>query len=358
MAKSLSNLPTLEVFVVDESTTTNLDKKWITWLEDFDIYVIANGVTQDAQKCALLLHLAGKDVKEIFKTLKDGTEKYEDMCAKLTAYFQPKKNVTYERYVFKQAVQLRDESSINFITRLKRLAESCSFTNLDEAVKDQFISSCSSSKLRQKLLREQDVTLDRCIEHARAQEIAKAQSEEMSSQQTHTLDAEKEIVNKIHNSRYRNPKQSSKYDKQKHQPDKLCYRCGDKFVKNHQLSCRAMGKTCYKCNGKNHLSPCCKSKSKITKKANHVDLSTEQSDTESEESFAIQHTVNGITNSKQKVKNTSLKIDGVETKFIVDTGSTVNIIDKNTYEQLRKYNRKLILKKITSKNSPLRVKTD
>jgi len=37
-------------------------------LEDFDIYLIANGATQDTQTCALILHLGRKDVKEIFKT--------------------------------------------------------------------------------------------------------------------------------------------------------------------------------------------------------------------------------------------------------------------------------------------------
>jgi len=147
-------LATLEAFVVEESVTTNLDKKWITWLEDFDIYLVANGVTQDTHKCVLLLHLGGNgnDVKEIFKTPKEGTEKYRDICKKLTDYFQPKKNITYKRYVFKQAVKLKDESSINFITRLRGFAESCNFTDPAEAVKDQFILSCSSTRLRQKLL--------------------------------------------------------------------------------------------------------------------------------------------------------------------------------------------------------------
>lgn len=81
-------------------------------------------------------------------------------CKKLTKNFQPKKNITYERYVFKQAVQLKDESSINFITRLRGLAESCNFTDPGQAVKDQFISSCSSTRLRQKLLREECITLN------------------------------------------------------------------------------------------------------------------------------------------------------------------------------------------------------
>ena len=63
MAKSISGLPVLEPFVVESNVTTNLDKKWMDWLEDFKIYLVASGITQDQQKGAVLLHLAGKDIK-------------------------------------------------------------------------------------------------------------------------------------------------------------------------------------------------------------------------------------------------------------------------------------------------------
>lgn len=70
MAKAISNLPGLEQFIINENDTTNIDKRWEIWREDFELYLMATGVTQVAQKKALLLHLAGKDIKEIYKTLK------------------------------------------------------------------------------------------------------------------------------------------------------------------------------------------------------------------------------------------------------------------------------------------------
>ena len=58
---------------------------------------MATGDTQEAQKKALLLHLAGKDIKEIYKTLKgNDTDQYIAMCEKLDQHFKPKKNITYE----------------------------------------------------------------------------------------------------------------------------------------------------------------------------------------------------------------------------------------------------------------------
>ena len=62
MAKAIINLPSLLPLFVEEIFTTNLSKKWEEWLDDFNIYLHATGITQAQQKVLLLL-LAGKDVK-------------------------------------------------------------------------------------------------------------------------------------------------------------------------------------------------------------------------------------------------------------------------------------------------------
>ena len=41
---------------------------WTEWNAEFELYVAATGVTDKLQKRALLLHLAGLGVREIFKT--------------------------------------------------------------------------------------------------------------------------------------------------------------------------------------------------------------------------------------------------------------------------------------------------
>ena len=130
MARNISNLPAVEPFIVDD--TQNLDKRWENWREDFSTYLLATGITQEAQKKALLLHLSGKQIKEIYKP---ETDDFEGMCLKLDNYFRPKKNITYERYIFKEAKQKQHETAMYYVTRLRSLAESCSFHNLSESVK-------------------------------------------------------------------------------------------------------------------------------------------------------------------------------------------------------------------------------
>lgn len=66
MVKVLDNIPGIEQFIVEKSDTTNLAKNQATWKADFNLFVVASGITNNDQKKALLLHMAGKEVKEIY----------------------------------------------------------------------------------------------------------------------------------------------------------------------------------------------------------------------------------------------------------------------------------------------------
>ena len=67
----MQNIPSVEPFLVDKSITTNLDKKWNSYVDEFELFIVASGVTDKKQKLALLLHLGGKDLREIYKTVKE-----------------------------------------------------------------------------------------------------------------------------------------------------------------------------------------------------------------------------------------------------------------------------------------------
>ena len=82
------------------------------------------------------------------------------MCEKLDQYFKQKKNITYERYIIKNIKQNEEESTVSFVTRLRKQAEYCAFSNVAEAVKDQFISECHSVKLKQKFLKDREINID------------------------------------------------------------------------------------------------------------------------------------------------------------------------------------------------------
>jgi len=56
--KLMSNIPAVEQFHISKSTTTNLDKQWKLYMDEFELFILASGITDNPQKLALLLHLA------------------------------------------------------------------------------------------------------------------------------------------------------------------------------------------------------------------------------------------------------------------------------------------------------------
>ena len=106
--------------------------------------------------------IGGTEVKENYKTVQDSQNKYHDVVHKLDVHFNPKKNLSYERYSIKICKQNRGEDCSVYTTRLKKMGETCEYENLNTEVKDQSIMSCTSTKMREKLLLEQDINLDIC----------------------------------------------------------------------------------------------------------------------------------------------------------------------------------------------------
>ena len=78
---------------------------------------------------------------------------------KLNEHFNVKKNIPYERSVFREAKQERNESLDQFITRLRKLTTYSEYgNNINDEIRDQVIHTRKSTKLRTRLLQEQDLT--------------------------------------------------------------------------------------------------------------------------------------------------------------------------------------------------------
>ncbi len=98
MAKVL-DLPAIPPFSVSE--TSSLAQRWDKWTKSLDYYIRASGISDQKQKRAILLHLAGPEVQEIFETLPDTGDDYKTALEKLNEHFNPCKNIAVERHVFR-----------------------------------------------------------------------------------------------------------------------------------------------------------------------------------------------------------------------------------------------------------------
>ena len=97
-------LPAVAPFSVSSEYTT-LGQRWEKWVQSLEFFLAASNITDSSRKRAVLLHLAGPEVQDIFLTLTDTGVAYETALAKLTEYFTPKKNIPLERHLFRQVSQ-------------------------------------------------------------------------------------------------------------------------------------------------------------------------------------------------------------------------------------------------------------
>ena len=209
----------------------SLAAKWRLWIEDFEMFILASGITDPKRKRALLLYQAGQRVREIFRQLQDtGTEAdYDTAKTKLQEYFEPQHNRRYAVYRFRQAKQEAHETLDQFHTRLRSLAQTCNFHDVDFEIEQQIITAGTSSRIRKRALRDPTYDLKAILLEGRRTEQSAYQSREIESQQP-TQDDLHKINSKLSNTQsYRTT---------------TCRNCGGTY--SHEGQCPAQGKQCRK----------------------------------------------------------------------------------------------------------------
>ena len=101
----------------------DLVNDWEFFKQQWTDYEVATGLDKQEQKIRLATFRStmGKECLQIFLNLKLTTEEQQDIdeCIKaLEAYFKPKRNVVYERYLFNMCQQNSGETVDSYVSRL------------------------------------------------------------------------------------------------------------------------------------------------------------------------------------------------------------------------------------------------
>ena len=320
-----------------KSEPSSLGTRWIKWKRSFVYYLEAKGIEKDKQKKALLLHCAGSDAEDIFSTLTDpgpvgeqDTE-YQKAVRTLDAYFKPQVNTPFERHVFRQAKQKTDETLDQYLTRLSQLAENCAFGDVkDEQIRDQFINKCRSHNLRKKLLESGGtLALKRAQEIARAMEAAENQAKSIE----HDFKSGTGSVNTV-GARRKTPNTGAT-GKQS-----TCFRRGKegRYHYGRDPMCKAGQASCNKCNKVGHFA-----KVRKTKTAGHAEEKLKKDSKYS----GRKGNVRQVSKDKyytfmvnflgHQAPTFDIELGGVELKdVLVDSGSTCNVVDRETWDDLKR----------------------
>jgi hypothetical protein len=337
------NLPPVPPFDVDEDVQS-LGLRWSRWLQRFDNYLLAADIKTDARKKAVLLHLAGERVYEIYLTLEDDqatSTTYDELKEKLVSKFAPKKNREYERFRFRKAAQNSTETLDQYYTRLRQLSTNCEFDHRDDELKSQLVLGCRSSALRRKAL-EEDKNLDELLKIGRTSEAAAIQIKEIE-QVDRNDSVQVAEVNKLHKNRDKGHNHNHKDRIQKQ-----CFKCGKEYP--HEGSCPAKGRECNNCHKMNHFASMCRlkkehrdhssgqnvetkrwSNDKQGHKVRQLDLSEDHKD--DDESDEYMFFVSGRAKGGQ-LPQVTVRIKENPVRLLVDSGSTVNILSLKTCQSI------------------------
>lgn len=160
----------------------NIAENWKKWKQKFNIYLIATGLDSEMEirKVAVLLHVIGEEAIEKFNTFRLNEEDSKRVSKILDAfdhYCMLKTNESVDRHIFFTRSQQPGESFNLFLTELKGLSLPCGFDTLrDGLIRDRIISGIQDVSLKNRLLQENDLDLDKCIRICKAFELVQHNS--------------------------------------------------------------------------------------------------------------------------------------------------------------------------------------
>ena len=330
----------IDKFVCDGN---NAGERWTMWLEDLESFFVANKVkaTEGEERLNGLLLLGGNALRRILTTLESEAgptaengatpTAYDQAKFRLNNYFKPVKNAIVEEYHFVSTCQKADESVAMYVTRLRTLATYCDFDSVDKRIVGQVVHKCNSTAFRRMLLKEVGLKLPKLLELGRVFDKLDNNLSTIEGKTAVSTSAEASID-------YVSKKQSKGFQKTKPMPakpvkastDKKCFNCGGAWPHpDGRKGCPAANQNCRSCEKRGHFSKMCKGANKEHDMVDKIDEIAR---------IPIEHRAEVFTIDQQPDDDTpkvQVAMCGVQLKFKIDTGATLNILDEEGYNALK-----------------------
>jgi ribosomal protein L37AE/L43A len=226
-----------------------LDTNWVTYMQQVDLFFLANNVTSEPQKMAMLLSCIGRQaydrLSDLCTPVLPQTKSYEEIRTLMGDHQHPKPLLIAERFRFGKRVQGPTESIAQFVIVLQALSKHCSFgEHLSARLAEQMLLGLRSEHIQRALITEKEFEFTSLFNKATALEQA---------------------VQGIFGMRNQPPEMSvhvQQDNQQKKTPTTAeakpaCPVCGRKGHSRQQ--CRLKDVTCHQCGKVGHIRPVCRS---------------------------------------------------------------------------------------------------
>ena len=160
---------------------------WAEYTERLELYFVANDITDEAKKRAILLNACGTATYKLVRNLAAPTKpselEYAAVLELISNHVAPKPSIILERFRFHSRTQQPGETIAAFMAELRRLSEHCGFgATQKEMLRDRLVCGVANTNIQRKLLAEpDDLTLDKALSTARAMEMAEQNTKALQS---------------------------------------------------------------------------------------------------------------------------------------------------------------------------------
>jgi len=321
---------------MDFTSQHNVSETWRRWKRGMEYYLAATcKVKNEAEKVAIFMCMIGRDGQEIkdtfeFEVDEDGSEVVSTaiLFNKFEAHCKPRKNLVVDRHRFLTRDQASGESIDQYVTELRTLAAACEWGELkDDLICSRIVSGISSRTVRERLLRESQLSLKRAVEICRVAELSKEQLKLFGSEANVSQVKHRASNRPQHKGSADKPQETKKFtQRQQDNTRAVCGNCGSNHPKGQ---CPAFGKKCNKCKRLNHYAKMCRS----SKNVNSIQQDEGNEDHLFLESVSV--TVESIDRNRQsETEHVKLTLNNQEICLKLDTGAEVNVIPYSAYRKI------------------------
>lgn len=285
-------------------------ERWVQRLQGaFQIY----GIKDQKSKNSYFLHYIGAQtydtICDLVSPAKPEDRSYEDNVKSLTLHLDPQPLEIAEYHKFHNRQQKEGESVKEYIAELRKMAATCNFGSfLHTALRNQFVCGIRNPSIKNRLLEQRDLTLEKAYDIAVGMESVRTREEKIAPVNSLTQNTKKKPV--VHKSEVDSAKNKKV----------VCYRCGGNHYAN---KCKLSKVTCNFCKTKGHLKKMCLKLKKSKDSVNAVDH---------DNSSEIEYINNTLCTKSSRfwvypiVNNKKIKME-------FDSGSAVSIISSKLYNE-------------------------
>lgn len=171
-----------------QGSPTERAEAWRKWLRQFRVFIKASGVHKEPidVQASLLINLIGSEGYNIYSTFKFTKDEDRDNLDKLIElfnnYFGTKTNTTMVRFKFFTRNQEVGETIDEYVTALRLMSQRCEFEQLEEGLlRDRITCGIRDGAVRDRLLRTDELTLEKAIKICQANEISNDNGRQIES---------------------------------------------------------------------------------------------------------------------------------------------------------------------------------